>query len=247
MNITSKSKNGTAKRGDHNHSTFGERVISFFHSLQIPKNLPSNIEGVYPYARADVMHTVEDFYHTFFNDNNQRVIVLGINPGRFGSGMTGVPFTDPVELETRCGIDNTFIKRREISSEFVYKFIEEYGGPNKFYSDFFLSAISPIGFVHNGRNYNYYDNPKLYETLQPYIVDTLKKQISFGIKKTVILFGTSKNKKIFTEINNTYNFFDTVLALEHPRYIMQYERRHVDVYIKKYMDVFSQALKNATR
>lgn len=233
-------------KSDHSF-TFGERVIRFFESLHLPKNLPHDVEVVYPYKHADVQQAVKDFYRTFFNDKKQRVFVLGINPGRFGSGMTGVPFTDPVALASNCGIGNSFKKRRELSSEFVYKCIDAYGGPKMFYTDFFVSAISPIGFVRDGKNYNYYDDSHVCDMLHPFIIETLREQISFGAKPTVILLGTGKNQKYFTEINSKHNFFDTVLAVEHPRYIMQYKRKNVNAYVQKYMGVFSQALKNATR
>lgn len=229
------------------HDTFGERVIRFFDSLQKPENLPVSLDVVYPYDEPDVRRAITEFYSTFFNDHRKRVFVLGINPGRFGSGMTGIPFTDPVVLENQCGVHNSFDKKRELSSEFVYNFIDVYGGPEKFYAEFFLSAISPLGFVRNGKNYNYYDDPTLYKKLQPFIVQTLKKQSSFGAKTTVILFGAGKNQKFFTDLNNKYHFFERVFVLEHPRYIMQYKRKHIDVYLKKYMDVFSQALESATR
>lgn len=246
MNAISKSNNSIAMKGDSSY-TFSDRVVRFFDSLQTPKDLPLDVEVVYPYRHTDVRQAMENFYYTYFNDTNQRLFVLGINPGRFGSGMTGVPFTDPVALETHCGITNPFDKKRELSSEFVYRFIEAYGGPKKFYADFFPSAISPVGFIHNSKNYNYYDDSVFCKALRPFIVETLQEQISFGAKPTVILFGTGKNKKFFTELNSTYHFFDTVLALEHPRYIMQYKRKLVDVYVKKYLDVFSKALKIATR
>lgn len=246
MNATLRSSNSIAMESDP-IGTFGERVIRFFDSLQMPKNILVEVEVVFPHIHTSVRQTVKDFYRTFFNDTTKRVFVLGINPGRFGSGMTGIPFTDPVALEGHCGISNPFDKRRELSSEFVYKCIEAYGGPKKFYADFFLSAISPVGFVRNGKNYNYYDDSGFCKALQPFIVETLREQISFGAKPVVILFGTGKNQTFFMDVNNQYHFFDTVLALEHPRYIMQYKRKNVDVYVEKYMGVFSQALKNATR
>lgn len=247
MNNISKSNNSIEPRCVPAHATFAERALGFFNRLQIPENLPQDVEVVYPYGHTDVSCVMDEFYHKYFDDNTQRVFVLGINPGRFGSGMTGVPFTDSVALETQCGISNPFEKRREISSEFVYKCIDAYGGPKKFYSNFFLSAISPVGFVRHGKNYNYYDDSCLYQVLNPYIIQTLKEQLSFGATKTVILFGTGKNQKIFTELNTKYTFFDTVLVLEHPRYIMQYKRKQVDSYIEKYIEVFSQALRSATR
>jgi len=234
-------------RSDDNNDTFGEQAVRFFDSLQKPKSWSSSLEVVCPYDNIDVRRVVKEFYSTFFKDNKKRVFVLGINPGRFGSGVTGIPFTDPVALEDMCGIKNSFNKKRELSSEFVYKFIETYGGSEKFYGDFFLSAISPLGFVRDGKNYNYYDDSVLYETLQPFIIRTLREQILFGAKSTVILFGTGKNQKFFTTLNDKYHFFDRIFALEHPRYIMQYKRKHIDVYLKKYMEVFSQALKSTTR
>lgn len=219
-------------RSNLNYNTFGERIISFFDTLQKPEKLPPDIEIVYPYGEHDVKQAINDFYNTFYKDRKKRVFVLGINPGRFGSGMTGIPFTDPVALEKQCGISNSFDKKRELSSEFVYKFIDVYGGPKKFYADFFLSAVSPLGFVRNGKNYNYYDDPNLYKKLQPFIIQTLNEQVSLGAKPTAILFGSGKNQKFFTNLNNKHHFFDTILTLEHPRYIMQYKRKHVDMYIK---------------
>lgn len=234
-------------KNNHNHETFGEHVTRFFDTLEKPKNLPSDVEIVYPYQDSNVKQAVNDFYNTFFNDHKKRIFVLGINPGRFGSGMTGIPFTDPIALEEQCGISNSFDKKRELSSEFVYKFIGMYGGPKKFYTDFFLSAVSPIGFTHNGKNYNYYDNQALYKVTQTFIRYTLNEQISFGARRVVILFGTGKNQRFFTEINNENKFFDEVISVEHPRYIMQYQRKNIDFYLEKYMRTFSSVLQKATQ
>ncbi|OGG73047.1 hypothetical protein A3A38_01075 [Candidatus Kaiserbacteria bacterium RIFCSPLOWO2_01_FULL_53_17] len=37
-------------------------------------------------------------------------------------------------------------------------------------------------------------------------------------------------------------FFDTILALEHPRFVMQYRRKQLQEYVKKYIDTFARAL-----
>jgi len=172
-----------------------------------------------------------------------RVFVFGINPGRFGSGTTGVPFTDPVALENVCGIANKLVKRRETSSEFVYQFIERWGGPHVFYRDFFLTAISPIGFIRNGINYNYYDHLVLFREVRSFIVDTLAAQLTFGARRDVaIVLGSGKNQKIFGDLNREYGWFKEVYAVEHPRFIMQYRRRYLKRYLKKYQDIFSRAL-----
>ena len=87
------------------------------------------------------------FYTKYYSDNNKRILLLGINPGRFGGGVTGIPFTDPVRLEKVCGIKNDFQKKQELSSVFIYEMIEAYGGAEKFYKQFYISAVSPLGFV----------------------------------------------------------------------------------------------------
>jgi len=47
--------------------------------------------------------------------------------------------------------------------------------------------------------------------------------------------GIGKNEKFLKELNNTYHFFDRMVALEHPRYIMQYKARTKEAYIEKYI------------
>jgi hypothetical protein len=224
-------------------STFGEKVLDFYKNLTAPNNLPSGVETMNPYETSEVRGYVEIFLKKFFSDNRHRVFVLGINPGRFGSGVTGVTFTDPVALEKFCGINNTLEKRRELSSEFVYEFIHQWGGPERFYSNFFLTAVSPLGFVRDGINYNYYDDQTILATSRSFIVQTLNSQLLFGARRDVaILLGTGKNQKIFNDLNKEYSFFKKVYALEHPRFIMQYRRRTLAKYFQKYHQVFTQAL-----
>lgn len=226
--------------------TFGEKAIAFYNSLTPPSNLPENVTAFSPLKHEEANKYANKFYSLFFNDNKKRIFVLGINPGRFGSGVTGINFTDPVALQEDCGIKNTLLKRRELSSEFVYTFIHKWGGAKKFYQDFFLTALSPVGFLYNGLNYNYYDNKALLLRVQPFIVQTLKKQRSIGAHGVAILFGTGKNQKFFSKLNNTHHFFKKVYALEHPRYIMQYKRKYLDEYLRKYRNIFSQSLLEKT-
>ena len=159
-------------------STFGNRALNFHANIGAIDGLPSNIQVMNPYGRPDIQRYVESFLRKFFSDNRERVYVFGINPGRFGAGVTGVTFTDPVALERFCGIRNELEKRREVSSEFVYEFIQTWGGVEKFYQDFFLTAVSPLGFTCKGKNYNYYDDQRGFIAL-----------ISSSLSKTNWLLG----------------------------------------------------------
>lgn len=165
--------------------------------------------------------------------------MFGINPGRLGSGLTGVTFTDPVALSDFCGIANSLPRNRERSSEFIYAAIERYGGPVKFYRQFFLTAISPLGFTRCGVNYNYYDSPAILKATRPFIIETLNAQIALGaVRDHAILLGTGKNHRFFSELNDEHSFFKNVRAVEHPRFIMQYRRKAFADYIEKYHQIF---------
>ncbi len=54
----------------------------------------------------------------YYHDFNQRKFMIGINPGRHGAGVTGVPFTDTKRLESVCGIKMESAHTHEII--FVY-------------------------------------------------------------------------------------------------------------------------------
>ena len=72
------------------------------------------------------MAALTAFYQKYYTDSQPRNFMFGINPGRFGAGITGVPFTDPVRLETECGIQNDFPKKQELSAQFVWMFIQHW-------------------------------------------------------------------------------------------------------------------------
>src|SRR6266571_3209111 len=133
--------------------TFAKKIIEFYKSLQ-PPSLPKGIEILFPQKNKEVMNVVETFFYKFYDDNEPRHLIFGINPGRFGAGTTGINFTAPKQLKEKLGIEHSFRNQTELSAEFIYEVIDRYGGPEKFYADFFLTALSPLGFVQKGKNMN---------------------------------------------------------------------------------------------
>lgn len=225
-------------------STFGERAFRFYTSLELRNKLPRGVVAMNPYRTPCNRDYIRLFLRKFFSDNHKRVLVFGINPGRFGAGITGVTFTDPVALETFCGVPNDLPKKRELSSVFIYEFIKLWGGPNKFYRDFFLTAVSPLGFVKYGRNFNFYDHPALLRDIKPFLIRSIESQLGFGARRdAAIVLGTGKIRQVFEDLNRECSFFKAVHVLEHPRFIMQYRRRKLRDYLRKYCEVFRQVLK----
>lgn len=223
--------------------TFGSCVVDFYRNLTPPDLRGLGVDTLFPYRDPAVMQCTSAFYRKFFNDSLPRVFLVGINPGRFGGGTTGIPFTDPVSLEKQCGIPNPFPKRRELSAEFVETLIERLGGPGNFYQAFFITAVSPIGFTKDGKNYNYYDDPKLLAAVRPFIVKNFRAQLAFGARREVaVVLGTGRNFEFFSRLNAEEKFFDKLLVVEHPRFIMQYKRPHVNDYLDKYEELLRSVL-----
>lgn len=228
-------------------SSFASQILNFLKNLHLESNtLPERIEVMNPFQNQTVWTIVELFYNKYYNNNQQRKLILGINPGRHGAGLTGIPFTDTKRLNSECEIQFFEFESHETSSVFVYDMIHAYGGVTKFYNDFYISSVSPLGFVkkNNNRrfvNYNYYDNKALENALKPFIVDTLKQQIRFGIDTDICYcLGTGKNHQYLEKLNAEYGFFQQIIPLEHPRYIMQYKLKEKQKYIEKYIQLLAQ-------
>lgn len=221
--------------------TFASRAYRFYTQLSEPK-VPKGVVVMNPYVERGVRRSVRAFLDRFFADNRERTLILGINPGRFGAGITGVTFTDPVALADFCGIANHLPRRRELSSVFIYDMIARYGGPEAFYSKFFLTAISPLGYTRGGLNLNYYDEPALAKATTPFIVESLWKQIALGCSRDVAyVLGFGANRKFIEKLNAEHGFFERIVALEHPRWILQYRRKKVELYLDKYVDALGKA------
>jgi hypothetical protein len=227
--------------------TFADKVIEFNKRLDFRGTLPKGIRIMNPFQGNEEIITISSaFYKKYYNDNKLRHLILGINPGRFGAGVTGVPFTDTKRLRDKCGLKYSGKETHEPSSVFVYEVIEAYGGIDKFYNAFYINSVCPLGFTitdAKGRpkNYNYYDSKELTAAVSRFIVASIKKQIEFGIATDIgYCLGTGKNEKFLRLINEENAFFKKIIALEHPRYVMQYKAKFKNQYIDKYIRAFNQ-------
>lgn len=219
---------------------FAQKVVDFFDHIPSPK-VPEGIEVMNPYQTTEVKGIVEQFFHKYYNDENPRRLIFGINPGRFGSGITGISFTDPIRLEEVCGIPNSFHKRQETSSVFVYNFIEKFGGAELFYQNFFITATFPLGFLKDGKNINYYDDKQLQDSLMELIVEYLNEQLTWNVKTDVAYcLGKGKNLKFLEKLNKQYGFFGEIKPVPHPRWVMQYRYKLRDDFAFEIADEFQR-------
>jgi hypothetical protein len=231
---------------------FSEKLINFYKELKPPTNLPKGVDVLFPQKDPQVIEIVEKFFNQYFNDDHPRQIMLGINPGRHGAGITGVNFTAPKQLKEYCGIDHHFKTSSELSAEFIYEMILAYGGVREFYRDWFIGAVCPLGFTASpnlpknrealGKNINYYDDKKLMAAVTPFIVDCINKLVALGFKtEKCICVGGEKNFKFLSGLNDKHKWFGEIVPLPHPRFILQYRRKQKDKYVQQYLSAMKTA------
>jgi hypothetical protein len=217
--------------------SFADRVLIFYKSLTIDNRLPKGVEVLNPYQLESAFELCSFFYKKYYDDQNKRSVILGINPGRFGGGITGIPFTDPIKLEEICGVSNDLPKKPELSADFIYQMIESYGGLKKFYAKYFFCSVSPLGFTQNGKNLNYYDTPALQKSVEKFILKSLHEILNLGVdNKKAFCLGEGTNFKYLNKLNEREKLFGEVIPLSHPRFIMQYKRKFIKDYIIDYIN-----------
>lgn len=221
--------------------SFGEKVISFNQKLNYDGQLPNDFKVLNPFIEnPETMQVMNKFYKKFYNDNNLRKFIIGINPSRHGAGVTGVPFTDTKRLKNICGIEMKSAHTHEVSSVFLYDMIMDYGGPESFYSKFYINSPFPLAIVRHTKrdkwlNANYYDDKKLFNMVKDFMIKSLKDSIDLGVDTSEAFVLGIKNADFISKLNDEAGLFKKLTPLEHPRYIQQYKSKEKQIYIDKYI------------
>ena len=221
---------------------FADKVIDFNRNLSFEGSLPRGIRVMNPFRdNPQILQVTRKFYKKFYDDHRPRRFIIGINPGRFGAGTTGIPFTDTKRLQDVCGIPIDSAGTHEPSSVFIYEMIERYGGVRQFYGDYYINSISPLGFLRlsdkgNWINCNYYDSEELFRSLEPFLVSTLRDQIGFGLETDRCFVLGKKNARYIDRINKKEKLFGSLSVLDHPRYIVQYRAKQKEQYLEDYLN-----------
>lgn len=231
-------------------TTFADHAIAYYNALRAPDNLPPGIDVMNPYQQPEVQRIVGEFYTKFYNDTNPRVFVLGINPGRFGAGVTGISFTTPQNLRRYCGIENALRDTPELSSRFIYQVVDAFGGAQEFYGKFFLTSLFPLALTKDGKNYNFYDDRATTDALWPSITQTVRTQTGFGrdagsYNRLVAVCLGRKNETYLRRVNEQQGFFDRIVTLDHPRYILQYKSKDAPLCLERYIAALHDCLATA--
>ncbi len=226
-------------------TTLADKIISFNKILHYQGDLPPDFRVMNPFLEnPETLEVMAQFYHKYYNDNNRRKFIIGINPSRHGAGVTGVPFTDTKRLKTECGIEMHSAHTHEVSSVFFYEMVRAFGGAGRFYSQFYVNSPFPLAIIRQGKNgqwtnANYYDDMALFQDVKPFMITSLKRHIELGLDTSEVFVLGKKNLKFLEIINREEQLFEKMTALEHPRYVQQYKSKDKDFYIDKYLLTFS--------
>jgi len=230
--------------------TFAQKLISQLHTIHHSRStLPEGWHFMNPYKDFEQAKEISaQFYNTYLNDNKKRSVLFGINPFKWGAGLTGIPFTDAKRMKENCGIDYKGKASSEQSAAFIYDVIDAYGGPGKFYRAFYFNWLCPLGFLHerkdNKNGYAYYESRELFKSVKELIVRNIASQIQIGAKRdTCFVVGTGKNESCLHEINDQHQFFKKIIALEHPGFISRYGRTEIPAFRKKYLHALATVIK----
>lgn len=232
------------------NKTNSEKILTYWDNLsKIKIDSFDYYKIINPYNdcnKEQIKVITTKFYTRFYNDKKKRRLILGSNPARRASAVTGVPFEDAIHLQKETGIfiDNFYVNKS--SSNFLYDVIDEYGGCEKFYNDFYMNFVFPLGISKinskgNEVNYNYYDVKQYEERFEEYIIKSIKEILQFNIDTSICYcIGSGKNYEYLVKLNRKYNFFKEIIPLEHPRFIMQYNSKNKDLYLKKYLEALKK-------
>lgn len=221
--------------------TIADKIITFNQRLNYRGMLPEGFRVLNPYLdNPETMTVMNEFYHKYYNDCQQRKFIIGINPSRHGAGVTGIPFTDTKRLASECGIIMKSAHTHEISSVFMYEMINAYGRVEDFYNHFYINSPFPLAIIRktkgdNWVNANYYDDRSLFEMVKEFMIASLKEHISLGLDTSKVFILGKKNADFILKLNKKEHLFDQCVILEHPRYIQQYKSREKQLYIDKYL------------
>lgn len=232
-----------------------DRLLNLVHHTSLAgTELPKGVGVLDPLNgdhAAEVRRIVTLFHRKYFSDERPRKLMLGINPGRLGAGSTGLCFTDTKRCESDLGIPVNGIRTHEPSSDFFYRMVRAAGGADAFYREVYVQAVCPLGFVKQGSggtpiNLNYYDDPALQKAVTPFVGEWLRRLIATGMRTDVVYcVGTGKNLTYLQKLNEQLGLFGHIVALEHPRYVMQYKTRSMELYIDKYLRALFDAYRPA--
>ena len=79
------------------------------------------------------------------------------------------------------------------------------------------------------------------QIVEPFIIKNLKRLVDGPVDLTICFcVGGEKNYKYLSRINEEHKWFKKIVALPHPRFIMQYRRKQKQQFIQQYLEAIKK-------
>ncbi|MCE5361045.1 uracil-DNA glycosylase family protein [Candidatus Igneacidithiobacillus taiwanensis] len=170
---------------------------------------------------------LEAFWQHYVPDPLPQTVILGLNPGRFGAGQTGIPFVDFRSLSALLPEASLPKQDSEPSATFFHRVVQHIGA-EKFYRMFYVSNVSAVGYLRDGKNCNYPDLPEL---ARPTVARNFAEEMGLLRPKRIIALGRE------VEASAQALFPDgsvRISHLPHPSWIMTYRLREAQSWVRRY-------------
>ena len=181
-------------------------------------------------------NNIAKYYERYVSEKPNKIVLCGLNPGRFGAGLTGVPFIDFKSLSEM--IPEVDRQETENSAQFFFEVIKKIG-VEKFYENCYVTNVSKFGYSRksSSKNVNYPELPEIAQNwlFQKFIdeMNLIKPKLIIPLSKNVegTLKMLSQNQQLNFKIGDRLN---------HPSWIMIYRQKDENKWIKKYVDRISE-------
>jgi uracil-DNA glycosylase len=163
----------------------------------------------------DNKNNIIEFHKKYVQPNSPKIVMCGINPGRKGAGISGIPFIDTNSLSKMLpDISNL---KSEKSAKFFFSIVEELG-INEFYKNVHVTNMSWFGFykLDKGTNLNYNSLPI---EIQNVLIDKFVEEMDFINPDVIIPIGDIVNWELLfnLKVKNRINA-EIAQRLYHPAY-----------------------------
>ena len=164
--------------------------FSFYKIFRIKYSdiLSKNNVGILSNFLENKDHIIE-FHKRFVQPNSPKIVLCGINPGRFGAGRTGIPFIDFDSLSEM--LPNIKNHESEKSAKFFFSVVKAFG-EEEFYKNFHVTNISWYGFyqLDKMKNVNY-DDKRINTEIAIFLIDKFVEEMN--LIQPDIIIPLSKN------------------------------------------------------
>lgn len=177
----------------------------------------------------DNKNNIIKFHEKYVQPNSPKIVMCGINPGRRGAGITGIPFIDTNSLSKMLpDISNP---KSEKSAKFFFSIIEEFG-INEFYRNVHVTNMSWFGFykLDKGTNINYNSLPT---EIQNVLIDKFVEEIDFINPVVIIPIGDIVNWELLYNLKVKNRLNEEIgQRLYHPAYRLVDRRTYIETLTK---------------